>query len=89
MPYGVHEAEVQPAEVVPEEVVKPTEEEVRLLSRTDAPKKPKRVWGPELLAFLGQPGTVGAIVIASGLCFMTGVLIRVARAFNPVAGGGE
>jgi hypothetical protein len=87
MPYGVHEAEVQPAEVVPEEVVKPTEEEVRLLSRTDAPKKPKRVWGPELLAFLGQSGTVGAIVIASGLCFMTGVLIRVARAFNPVAGG--
>jgi hypothetical protein len=85
--YGVHEAEVQPAKVVPEEVVKPTEEEVKLLSRTDAPKKPKRVWGPELLAFLGQPGTVGAIVIASGLCFMTGVLIRVARAFNPVGGG--
>jgi hypothetical protein len=85
--YGMTEAEVIPAESTPEEVVQPRESEMALLNRDDAPKKPKRVWGPELFAFLGQPQTVSAILIASGLCFMVGVMIRVARAYNPVAGG--
>ena len=88
-PYGVHEAEVVMEEVVPKEVIKPTAEEIRLLSRDDVPKKPKRAWGPEVLAFLGQQGTVSAIVIASGMCVLVGAFIRVARAFNPVDPGGE
>ncbi len=57
---------------------------MRLLSRDDAPRKPKRVWGPELLAFLAQPGTVSAFIIASGMCVVVGVMVRVAREFNPV-----
>ena len=73
---------------MPKEVVKPTAEEVGLLKRDDAPKKPRRVWGWELLAFLGQPGTVSAIVIASGMCLMVGAMVRIARAYNPASGGG-
>ena len=87
MPYGVHAAEVVPEEKIPEEVVKPRADEIALLDRSDVPRKPRRVWGPELLAFLAQPGTISAIVIASGLCFVVGVMVRVARAFNPVSGG--
>jgi hypothetical protein len=86
-PYGVRDAEVQPAEASATEVVKPSESEMKLLRRDDVPKKPKQVWGPELLVFLGQAGTVSAVVIASGLCFMMGVMIRVARAYNPVGSG--
>jgi hypothetical protein len=82
--YAAHAPEVDTAESTPREVVKPREEEMRLLSRDGAPKKPKRVWGPELLVFLRQPGTVSAILIASGLCFLVGVLVRIARDFNPV-----
>jgi hypothetical protein len=86
--YGVREAEATPEEASPKAVVKPTAEEERLLRRDDAPKKPKRVWGPELLSFLGQPGTVSAILIASALCFAVGVMVRVCREFNPADGGG-
>lgn len=86
--YGVNEAEAIPEESAPTAVVKPTAEDERLLRRDDAPKKPKRVWGPDLLAFLGQEGTVAAVVMASGWCFATGVMVRVCRDFNPVAGGG-
>ena len=82
--YDVREAEVVPRDSTPKEVVKPKEEEMRLLSRDDVPKKPKIAWGTELLAFLGQPGTISAIVIASGWCMMVGVMIRVARDFNPL-----
>jgi hypothetical protein len=85
--YGVHEAEVQPQEQVPNEVLKPSEEELRLLRRDDVPKRPKQIWGLELFVFLGQQGTISAIVIASGLCGMVGVMVRIARAFNPVSGG--
>jgi hypothetical protein len=82
--YGVKEAEVVPVDTTPKEVVEPKASEMALLNRDDAPKKPKRVWGPELFAFLGQPQTVSAIIIASALCFAMGVMIRVARAYNPV-----
>ena len=82
--YGVHEAEVDTRENTPKEVVKPKEEEMRLLSRDDVPKKPKIAWGPELLAFLAQPATISAIVIATGWCILVGVMVRVARDFNPL-----
>jgi hypothetical protein len=86
--YGVHKPEVESEDQVPTEVVVPRPDEVRLLNRDDAPKKPRRVWGPELLAFLGQPGTVSAILIASSFCFVVGAMVRIARAYNPSAGGG-
>jgi hypothetical protein len=86
--YSVCEAEAVPGKAAATEVVKPNAEEVRLLRRDDTPRKPKRVWGPELLAFLGQPGTASAILIASGLCFAVGVMVRVCRQFNPADGGG-
>jgi hypothetical protein len=86
-PYETKPAEVQPEARVPEAVAKPTAEEMALLDRRDVPKPPKRVWGLELFAFLGQPGTIAALVILSGLCTFAGVMVRVARIFNPVAGG--
>jgi len=87
-PYEVHAAEAVPEEEkLPEEVVKPRADELALLDRSDAPKKPKRVWGPDVLAFLFQPGTISALVIASGMCFLVGVMVRLARAFNPVSDG--
>ena len=82
--YGVHEAEVDPQESTPREVVQPKEEEMRLLRRDDVPKKPKSAWGPELLVFLAQPGTISAIIVASGLCVLVGVMVRIARDFNPL-----
>jgi hypothetical protein len=82
--YGVHEAEVDMQESTPSEVVQPREDEMRLLSRDDVPKKPKAAWGPELLAFLAQPATISAIIIASGLCVVVGVMVRIARDFNPL-----
>lgn len=82
--YGVHEPEADVPANTPQEIVKPKEEELRLISRDGAPKKPKRVWGPDLLAFLAQPGTISAGIIASGMCFVVGVMVRVARDFNPV-----
>jgi hypothetical protein len=82
--YDVHEPAAVPQETVPPELVKPRADELRLLSRDDAPRKPKRAWGPELLAFLGQTGTISALIIASGLCLVVGVFVRVARDFNPL-----
>jgi hypothetical protein len=82
--YGVHEPEVVPVETTPREVVEPKESEMRLLSRDDVPKQPERAWNPELLAFLGQVGTISALAIASGLCFVVGVFVRVCRDFNPL-----
>jgi hypothetical protein len=86
--YGVKEAEVVPEERIPDEVVKPKQSELELLSRKDAPKRPKHMWGADLFAFLGQPGTVSAILIASGFCFMVGVMIRVCRDYNPASSPG-
>jgi hypothetical protein len=87
--------EVRAPELVPVEekkkVVqeKPLEEEMKLLRREDVPKRPKVIWGPELLVFLAQSATVSAWLIASGLCGMAGVMVRVARMFNPVAGASD
>jgi hypothetical protein len=82
--YGVHEAEVDVRESTPREVVKANEDEIRLLSRDDVPRKPRSAWNAELLAFLVQPGTISAIIIASGLCILVGTMVRVAREFNPL-----
>jgi hypothetical protein len=82
--YDVHAPEVVPIETTPQELVKPREDEMRLLSRDDVPKKPTAAWNRELLVFLGQPGTISAIIIASGLCFLVGVMVRICRDFNPL-----
>lgn len=85
--YGVHAPVVKQEELLPEEVVKPSAVETRLVSRADRPKKPKRAWGPEVLAFLAQPGTIVVIVAASTMCAAFGAMVRIARHFNPAAGG--
>ena len=85
-PYGMKEPEALPRENTPQEVIAPLAVEMALLNRDDAPKPPARVWGPDLFAFLPQPGTVSAILIASSLCFAATALVRIAREFNPAAG---
>lgn len=73
-------------ERLPESVVRPREDEMRLLNRDDAPKKPKVAWSAEVLAFLGQQETLAAAGMLSVLCFFFGGMVRIARAFNPAAG---
>ncbi|MBA4067523.1 MAG: hypothetical protein C0501_28205 [Isosphaera sp.] len=85
--YGVREAEVVSGGPVPEAVAKPSAAEARLYDRSDRPRKPRRVWGPEVATFLGQPGTVSAVLILSVLGSVVGLMVRVARAYNPVGGG--
>jgi hypothetical protein len=87
-PYLANRPEVEPTAVAPAEVVKPTEAELRLYSREDTPKPPKMVWSPALLGFLGQPGTWAVVLTLSAMCFGAGLMIRIARAFNPVSGAG-
>jgi hypothetical protein len=84
--YGVGEAEAVPEGARADEVVKPSAVELRLLSRDDRPRKPKRVWGAGVLAFLGQPGTLSRVLTLSALGGVVGVMVRVARAYNPVGG---
>ena len=86
-PYGMHAAESRAEERIPEEVVRPRAEEMALLDRRDAPKAPKAVWSAELFAFLWQPGTVSAMTTLCGLGLLACSAVRVARMFNPVAGG--
>jgi hypothetical protein len=85
-PYGVDRASPDRSVNLPEELVKPREDEMRLISRDDRPIKPRRVWGPEAVTFLFQPGTISAVIIASGFCFAVGLMVRIARAFNPATG---
>jgi hypothetical protein len=84
--YGVHEPEGEVAKEAPREPIRVMEEEIRLLRRDDAPKRPKRIWGPELLVFLGQEATIMAMVVASLFCTGAGVMVRIARMFNPADG---
>ncbi|MBN9118878.1 MAG: hypothetical protein J0I06_06925 [Planctomycetes bacterium] len=86
-PYGVNASEVRAEERVPEAVLKPTAEAMALLDRRDAPKPPKRVWTAELFVFFGQPATISAMMILCGAGVLAGAMVRVARQFNPVAGG--
>ena len=85
--YGVREPEVEPEERAPVDIVKPSEIEMRLLSRDDAPKPPKQVWSLQLMEFLYQPETLAAIGLLTVLCLLLGGVVRVAREFNPARGG--
>lgn len=84
-PYELHPAEGMTAEELPEQLVNPRADELALLDRRDAPRKSKQVWGPDLLAFMAQPETILAVVIASGFCVVVGAMVRIARDFNPTA----
>ena len=86
--YGVHESEVDVVVTTPKSVIKPSEDELRLIRRDDAAINSKRIWSSELLVFLVQPGTVSAILTASFLCLAAGTMVRIARIFNPAAGAG-
>ncbi len=86
-PYGVNASEVKPGDRVPAAVLKPTAEALALHDRRDAPKPPKRVWTAEVFAFFAQPGTISAMVVLSAIGTFAGVMVRVARQFNPTAGG--
>jgi hypothetical protein len=86
-PYGVGELEpIMQDEAAPSVVIKPTASEMKLLDRGDAPKRPKKAWTAEVWAFLGQSETIAAIGLLTVLCSIVGGMIRIARAFNPVAG---
>ncbi len=85
-PYGVGAVEEIADEAAPSEVIKPSAEEIRLISREDAPRRPKKAWTGEVLAFLAQPETLAAWLMLSGMCGAVGGMIRIARAFNPAAG---
>jgi hypothetical protein len=87
-PYGVNAAEVQPEDRAPPVVIKPSADEMRLLDRSDAPRPVKQVWTGEVFAFLGQPETWVVVVTLSAMCVVFGGMVRVARTFNPVPGGG-
>jgi hypothetical protein len=84
-PYVLN-AESPAAPPLPEAVARPTAEEMELQSRR-APKRPKRVWGDGLLAFFAQPETVMAILILCAAGVVAGAMVRVARQFDPTAGG--
>lgn len=77
-----------PEERLPESVVKPRADEMKLIDRSDAPKRPKVAWSGEVLAFLGQPETLAAGLLLSLIALGFGGLVRVCREFNPAAGGG-
>ncbi|HEY2910853.1 MAG TPA: hypothetical protein VGI99_11445 [Gemmataceae bacterium] len=86
MAYVVHQPEVEPEAVAPREVIKPSEEEMRLLNRDDAPKPPKRIWSPDVFTFLFQPDSVAVVGLLIVLCLLAAGMVRIARAFNPLAG---
>ncbi|MFO0804799.1 MAG: hypothetical protein U0791_16960 [Gemmataceae bacterium] len=84
--YGVRAPEVEPEDRAPVDIVKPSALEMKLLGRDDAPKPPKQVWTPQLLAFLGQVDTLAVLGLLTFLCILFGAVVRVAREFNPVRG---
>lgn len=85
--YDVKQSEVRPQGKMANEIVKPSAEEMRLLSRDDAPKRPKQVWGPDVLLFLVHPSTVTVILTLSAMCAAAGSMIWLARKFDPTADG--
>lgn len=87
-PYAMNVADGKEPEkeTLPAEVLKPRADEAALLDRRDAPKAPKQVWSGELFAFLGQPGTISALLVLTALGMMAGLMVRVARTFDPTVG---
>lgn len=86
-PYDMKASEVKDEDRVPAAVSKPSAEEMELLTRR-APKRPKRIWGGELLACFGQPATITAMMILCLVGLAAGAMVRVARQFDPTAGEG-
>ncbi|QJX01055.1 hypothetical protein [Frigoriglobus tundricola] len=86
-PYNVNAPEAVPEECAPKRVFKPKAEDLALLDRRDAPKAPKQVWSAEVVVFFVQPGTISALMTLSLLGALAGAMVRVARQFNPAAGG--
>lgn len=76
-----------PEERLPESVVKPREDELKLLDRSDAPKKPKVAWSGEVLAFLGQQETWAQAGVLTFFALAVGALVRVLRETNPARMG--
>jgi hypothetical protein len=87
-PYTVNEpdGEAIPEERVPASVVTPRADELALISRDDAPRKPKVAWSAEVLAFLGQSETVAAAGLLTLLALGFGGFVHICRAFNPANG---
>ena len=85
-PYIVTEAVSVPEPAKPTTVIEPSAEEMKLLSRDDAPKRPKKAWTADVFAYLGQPETWTSTVTLAALCGLAAAMVRVAREFNPVAG---
>ncbi|MFO0797890.1 MAG: hypothetical protein U0804_10450 [Gemmataceae bacterium] len=83
--YGVNEPDgaALPEERLPASVVKPRDDEMKLLDRSDVPRKPKVAWSAEVLAFLGQPETWAAAGLLTCFAVVFGGLVRVCRDFNP------
>lgn len=75
---GTEEEELSPA----------VKEELKLLERDDSRKPPARVWSSDLFAYFGQPETFAALAVLSVMGVLAGVLVRVARAYNPTSDGG-
>jgi hypothetical protein len=88
-PYSATRAEAVPEEYAATKVVKPSAEEMELLSDSSKPRPPKAVWNAEVFAFLAQPGTISAMLVLCALVTLAGAAVRAARMFNPVAGAGE
>lgn len=86
MSYVVREPEVEPEAAAPKEVIQPSEFEMQLLNRDDAPKPPKHVWNGDVFTFLFQPDSLAVVGLLTLLCFFAGGMVRIAREFNPVAG---
>ncbi len=73
---GAMEAELSPA----------VKEELALLERGDLRKPPSRVWSADLFAYFGQPQTFAALAVLTTMGVLAGVMVRVARMFNPTTG---
>lgn len=86
-PYAVSDREVKDGERVPESLLKPSAEELALLDRRDAPKRPRRAWTAELFAIFGQPATISAMLLLCVIGIAAGAMVRVARQFDPTSGG--
>jgi len=89
VPYAANEpdGEAPPEERIPASVVKPREDEMKLLDRSDAPKKPKVAWSAEVLAFLGQHETWAQAGVLTFFALAVGGLVRLLRETNPMSGG--
>ncbi len=85
-PYVAHVPEVKPEERVPKQLLVPRAEDVRLLSKADVPRRPRRAWPPILLAFLCQTDALKAAVWLTMLCVTLGGFVRLVKAFDPTAG---